>query len=586
MIQINVTESAVPKNVATIDKPNLNLTGNTYDKQGVKTLVDDKFSEVQMGNDLGVIISTDTPPAVGLHFGKVFTAGTFTKFKDAENAALIFTQLELDVNFCFISVNNNVAAKVSSLKPKIDLQQNKSYYFHDAFFDNKGWFSDPEFPLTPNFSNALILNLTAAKNQAVKIISPYFFTGESYNVKIKVRKTTAIGITVLGCGFTISGYDSPIYREFIPTLDWQVFELNLTASMNLRELFIACHSTKNTGDSIEIAYIFIDEKENATLLSSVSGIFSENFESALFNSNGFVQLQPQEYSSFDVARIPNNTLIRGVKGRTIINFSDHGDFMTFNETHQNIRFEDIIFDGGNPFMPVVATPSEIKSKAGIATQNCFVFIGGSKNIEIENCEIRNFSGCGIKSEFTHVGIYGRTQKINNNLIHNNYLGAFFGERSEYHQFSGNTFFNNQINCWIEGGNNFGTNNHFNGGAVGLVVSGFSNNNDSHGGISNSTVNHNLSYSLFSVSINNGFTFNGCHFFDGDIYIENTKGLNIQSGIIDAEIISVNESAGSNMISNNQFAKSYGGGEIVGSVNNFTMKNNVFIDGSGNSSINN
>mgnify|MGYP001563087357 FL=1 len=103
MIQINVTESAAPKNVATIDKPNLNLTGNTYDKQGVKTLVDDKFSEVQMGNDLGVIISTDTPPAVGLHFGKVFTAGTFTKFKDAENAALIFTQLELDVNFCFIS---------------------------------------------------------------------------------------------------------------------------------------------------------------------------------------------------------------------------------------------------------------------------------------------------------------------------------------------------------------------------------------------------------------------------------------------------------------------------------------------------
>ena len=76
----------------------------------------DKLEQIQIGNNLGLIKTTDTPPATGKHRGDVATAGTYTNFKNSEGVALAFTQLEIDENFCYIYLVDNVATKVVTEK--------------------------------------------------------------------------------------------------------------------------------------------------------------------------------------------------------------------------------------------------------------------------------------------------------------------------------------------------------------------------------------------------------------------------------------------------------------------------------------
>ena len=43
----------------------------------------DKLEQIQIGNNLGLIKTTDTPPATGKYRGDVATAGTYTNFKNS-----------------------------------------------------------------------------------------------------------------------------------------------------------------------------------------------------------------------------------------------------------------------------------------------------------------------------------------------------------------------------------------------------------------------------------------------------------------------------------------------------------------------
>lgn len=79
------------------------------------TLID-KLEQIQIGNNLGLIKTTDTPPATGKYRGDVATAGTYTNFKNSSGVALAFTQLEIDENFCYIYLVDNVATKVVTEK--------------------------------------------------------------------------------------------------------------------------------------------------------------------------------------------------------------------------------------------------------------------------------------------------------------------------------------------------------------------------------------------------------------------------------------------------------------------------------------
>ncbi|WP_374440648.1 hypothetical protein [Epilithonimonas sp.] len=307
----------------------------------------------------------------------------------------------------------------------------------------------------------------------------------------------------------------------------------------------------------------------------------------LISVGGIVNLPAKTYNISTPLLIQSGTFIKGVKGRTIINYTGTGNFIYLTADHTNITIQDIIFNGGSSFNPSVTNATDVKSKTGIGSQNCFFINGNARNIYIERCVIKYFNGCGFKATQTHLNnYYNETFKLTNNVFNNNFIGLLLDTRAEYHQFIGNSFNFNQIGAWIEGGNNYGSNNHFNANSVGCVISGLGVNNDTHGSISASSINHNLTYSIFAVNINNGFAFIGCQTFQGAIYIENSRGFIFTGGEISANIISASESDGYNIISNNIFKQTYSGGIITGSPTKLSMNGNRFIEGTSSTSINN
>lgn len=331
--------------------------------------------------------------------------------------------------------------------------------------------------------------------------------------------------------------------------------------------------------SLSFDDLTLEQKEELSGLNEVTDIY------AACEAGGLVNLKPITYELTAPLIIANGTIIKGVTGKTILKCNGTEDAILLDVTNSDITFEDIIFQGIASITPATMTAAQVKLRTGIGTQNAIRINGKAKNIIVNRCGFINFNGCGIYVTQTS-GLFKSTFKFTNNYFHNNYLGMFLFSLAEYHQFIGNTFSYNKIGAWVEGGNNFGSTNHFNANGIGVVVSGQNGNNDTHGGISNSTFNHNLSYSLFAIKVNVGYTFNGCHFFQGDIYIENSKGVVICGGEIAAGINIVTENTGVNMIINNIFFKTFNGGNVTAGITKVRMLGNMFIDGSDSSTINN
>lgn len=303
------------------------------------------------------------------------------------------------------------------------------------------------------------------------------------------------------------------------------------------------------------------------------------------NLNRVVNLGAQTFNITSPLIIPNNTRISGVRGGTVFKLSSGASIVNLGANSQDISLENITFEGRAAVSGSITLES-IKNRSGIGQDTGIFCQGYAKNIHVRNCEFRNFSMAGIRLLHTHSGQYTRTFKISDSIFINNYCGLLSDVRSEYHTVMGCSFNYNRIGCYIEGGNNFMATCHFDANGAGCVVSGLSANNDSHGSITGSSFNHNTSYSIVSISINNGFTFSGCHVFDGDIMLDNSKGFSYNGGIIAAGIQIQNANASINMFLNNVFLKSYNGGTIVGDTDKLSLSGNRFIDGSDSAIINN
>lgn len=61
-------------------------------------------------------------------------------------------------------------------------------------------------------------------------------------------------------------------------------------------------------------------------------------------------------------------------------------------------------------------------------------------------------------------------------------------------------------------------------------------NSAHGIFSGVNINHNVTYNLHAEGVLNGFTFNGCHFYEGDIWFDRSKGIHILGGNLDPHAI--------------------------------------------------
>lgn len=111
----------------------------------------DKLEQIQIGNNLGLINLTDTPPATGKHRGDVATAGTYTNFKNSEGVALVFTQPEIDENFCSIYVSDNICTKVITEKrlPVVEnITQSQTTFAEEILVFGKNRFN--KLTITPN----------------------------------------------------------------------------------------------------------------------------------------------------------------------------------------------------------------------------------------------------------------------------------------------------------------------------------------------------------------------------------------------------------------------------------------------------
>lgn len=118
-IQINVTEQVSPKNVATIDRPDLNLTGNAFSKQEVNQAITD----AQLTSVKGEAIPTTSPSPWQSGDPDLYekwdvnTVGTYSNFKDSNQNAIIVTVNDLNQNFVQIRVKNGVSSKSMTSKP-------------------------------------------------------------------------------------------------------------------------------------------------------------------------------------------------------------------------------------------------------------------------------------------------------------------------------------------------------------------------------------------------------------------------------------------------------------------------------------
>ena len=144
-ITINVTDGVLNKNAGIVDAEQSNK--QVYNK----SQVDQKVSNILLSNNLGLINLTDTPPATGKYRGDVATAGTYTNFKDLSGVALVFTQPEIDENFCSIYVSDNICTKVITEKrlPVVEnITQSQTTFAEEILIFGKNRFN--KLTVTPN----------------------------------------------------------------------------------------------------------------------------------------------------------------------------------------------------------------------------------------------------------------------------------------------------------------------------------------------------------------------------------------------------------------------------------------------------
>ena len=302
------------------------------------------------------------------------------------------------------------------------------------------------------------------------------------------------------------------------------------------------------------------------------------------DENRFVQLPAGTFIIDSPLIIPSGTKICGVRGSTIIKLGNAANCVSIiNKT--DVTIEDVTFEGSSAVSPGNISLADIKDRVGEGSEVGILINGDIKSVFIRNCRFINFDLAGIRA-LNSSGDLTEAYKVTDCIFKNNWYGLLSDVRSEYNTIIGCSFNMNEIGAFVAGGNNNFSCCHFDRNAVGYVVSGTAANNDSHGVVDASTMNHSSVYSICCIDANNGFIFSGCNIFEGDIDFQNSKGILFNGCEIAAAINqSVITPGRVNMIANSFFHKSYGGGTI-NDTTNLILKNNHFIDGSDSSAINN
>lgn len=280
-----------------------------------------------------------------------------------------------------------------------------------------------------------------------------------------------------------------------------------------------------------------------------------------------VLLSPGRYLLSEPLEIPRNTVVMGSGKGSVLELMDGDACVVFHENSGDVLLDNIAFMwGGVSAVPMMGNEELYNGKGGGSRYGISVE-GDVQDVHIRNCYFSGFDKAGISLYRTHnfdrKDKYCRTFKITDCVFEYNFVGLLLDVRAEYHQATGCSFSYNRIGAFVEGGNNYFSNCHFNANSVGCVVSGQRGENDSHGTIVGSSFNHNTGYAIVVSEAHNGFHFVGCQIFDGKgIRIERSKGIFFTGGTIACRI-EVEGKESRVMLNDNYFTGTYGSGEVIG-----------------------
>lgn len=439
------------------------------------------------------------------------------------------------------------------------------------------------------FGGQLTLTFTTNKHQALTYTG-CLTIGNTYKINVKIRKTSNNnGQIQLGSTFGSSATDTT-YITIPASTTEQVVTGIFTAISN--DFVIGANSAFNKGETYIISSILVEDITNCYVSNAALTISQLEYDvmptitdlQSYINKGGDVFLPAGTYTAHNLI-IPNGTYLHGVAGATIIQLtSGQSNIISLTNTSSDITIEGIVFKGNSTNQAssswfTASTLSQLRNRTGEGT-TCGIYAQGfSWKISIKNCIFQLFDLAGIRLYRTHeANKYFYKWKITDCHFVNNWYGLLSDVRSEYHTIMGCSFNSNQVGAFVAGGNNTFSECKFEANGTGFVVSGTAGENDSHGSAGTCSFNHNVGFGIAVIDINNGYSFTGCHVFDGTgIVVSNSIGFCYVGGMVACKIVVDTErNAGYNMFADDIFTTTYSGGTIDGNPARLSMHGNRFL----------
>lgn len=241
---------------------------------------------------------------------------------------------------------------------------------------------------------------------------------------------------------------------------------------------------------------------------------------------GYCQFVSGDYYISDTITLTDRQTLKGC-GKTSrilkLGSSDIAPYVNITGTSQNATIEDLSFIG-----TLNAKPETYNTGNGDIAIGVYDHAG---RVTIENCYFAGFNGAGIT---VRSGYEWLTSVFLTNCT---FLYCNIGiSLSQYGEFS--VIANCAMNsCFygavVTGGNNKFVNCGFDGNDTGFVLydNASPGTNDGHGSCVGSTFNHNTSNAMTITNIDNGYVFDACNMYYGDIYIANSSGIMFRNCIM-------------------------------------------------------
>lgn len=203
-------------------------------------------------------------------------------------------------------------------------------------------------------------------------------------------------------------------------------------------------------------------------------------------------------------------------------------------------------------------------------------IATQKNSLVDGLTIEGFENYGLRGIDSVGGLLER-YAVTNCTFKKNWTGCDTGLFGEYTRYNNNDVTDNYFGIRIRSGNVICNSNKIIKNGVGVFIDG-NNTNDGHGNLVGCTINHNTT-AFFAQNVENGFNVQGNQMFEGIIKIENSTGVMIHGGIINATEFRLDSQGGLNYILHNEMFPSYGNTITRLTGDKTLLIDNFFNDGS-------